>query len=160
MEQIKIQFNLNGNDVSVTADPNKRLVDFLREDMGMTSVKEGCGEGECGACTIIYNGKAVTSCLMLAGQADGSTIVTLEGVSENGQLNYIQQAFVDAGAVQCGYCTPGMVLSAKALLDKKPDATDEEIRRAMSGNLCRCTGYSKIIKAVEMARDAEGGVRE
>ena len=159
MEQIKIQFNLNGNDVSVTADPNKRLVDFLREDMGMTSVKEGCGEGECGACTIIYNGKAVTSCLMLAGQADGSTIVTLEGVS-NGQLNYIQQAFVDAGAVQCGYCTPGMVLSAKALLDKKPDATDEEIRRAMSGNLCRCTGYSKIIKAVEMARDAKGGVRE
>ena len=157
MEQIKIQFNLNGNDVSVTADPNKRLVDFLREDMGMTSVKEGCGEGECGACTIIYNGKAVTSCLMLAGQADGSTIVTLEGVSENGQLNYIQQAFVDAGAVQCGYCTPGMVLSAKALLDKKPDATDEEIRRAMSGNLCRCTGYSKIIKAVEMARDAKGG---
>ena len=160
MEQIKIQFNLNGNDVSVTADPNKRLVDFLREDMGMTSGKEGCGEGECGACTIIYNGKAVTSCLMLAGQADGSTIVTLEGVSENGQLNYIQQAFVDAGAVQCGYCTPGMVLSAKALLDKKPDATDEEIRRAMSGNLCRCTGYSKIIKAVEMARDAKGGVRE
>lgn len=160
MEQIKIQFNLNGNDVSVTADPNKRLVDFLREDMGMTSVKEGCGEGECGACTIIYNGKAVTSCLMLAGQADGSTIVTLEGVSENGQLNYIQQAFVDAGAVQCGYCTPGMVLSAKALLDKKPNATDEEIRRAMSGNLCRCTGYSKIIKAVEMARDAKGGVRE
>ena len=160
MEQIKIQFNLNGNDVSVTADPNKRLVDFLREDMGMTSVKEGCGEGECGACTIIYNGQAVTSCLMLAGQADGSTIVTLEGVSENGQLNYIQQAFVDAGAVQCGYCTPGMVLSAKALLDKKPDATDEEIRRAMSGNLCRCTGYSKIIKAVEMARDAKGGVRE
>ena len=160
MEQIKIQFNLNGNDVSVTADPNKRLVDFLREDMGMNSVKEGCGEGECGACTIIYNGKAVTSCLMLAGQADGSTIVTLEGVSENGQLNYIQQAFVDAGAVQCGYCTPGMVLSAKALLDKKPDATDEEIRRAMSGNLCRCTGYSKIIKAVEMARDAKGGVRE
>ena len=160
MEQIKIQFNLNGNDVSVTADPNKRLVDFLREDMGMTSVKEGCGEGECGARTIIYNGKAVTSCLMLAGQADGSTIVTLEGVSENGQLNYIQQAFVDAGAVQCGYCTPGMVLSAKALLDKKPDATDEEIRRAMSGNLCRCTGYSKIIKAVEMARDAKGGVRE
>lgn len=160
MEQIMIQFNLNGNDVSVTADPNKRLVDFLREDMGMTSVKEGCGEGECGACTIIYNGKAVTSCLMLAGQADGSTIVTLEGVSENGQLNYIQQAFVDAGAVQCGYCTPGMVLSAKALLDKKPDATDEEIRRAMSGNLCRCTGYSKIIKAVEMARDAKGGVRE
>ena len=160
MEQIKIQFNLNGNDVSVTADPNKRLVDFLREDMGMTSVKEGCGEGECGACTIIYNGKAVTSCLMLAGQVDGAAVVTLEGVSENGELNYIQQAFVDAGAVQCGYCTPGMVLSAKALLDKKPDATNEEIKRAMSGHLCRCTGYAKIIEAVEMARDAKGGVRE
>ena len=155
-----IEFTLNGEKYKKNADPGKRLVDFLREDMGLTGTKEGCGEGECGACTIIYNGKAVTSCLMLAGQADGSTIVTLEGVSENGQLNYIQQAFVDAGAVQCGYCTPGMVLSAKALLDKKPDATDEEIRRAMSGNLCRCTGYSKIIKAVEMARDAKGGVRE
>lgn len=157
MEQITIHFNLNGKDVSVNADPNKRLVDFLREDMGMTSVKEGCGEGECGACTIIYNGKAVTSCLMLAGQVDGATVITLEGVSENGELNYIQQAFVDAGAVQCGYCTPGMVLSAKALLDKKPDATNEEIKRAMSGNLCRCTGYAKIIEAVETARDVKGG---
>lgn len=157
MEQITINFNLNGKDVSVTADPNKRLVDFLREDMGMTSVKEGCGEGECGACTIIYNGKAVTSCLMLAGQVDGATVITLEGVSENGELSYIQQAFVDAGAVQCGYCTPGMVLAAKALLDKKPDATNEEIRRAMSGNLCRCTGYAKIIEAVETARDVKGG---
>ncbi|MCQ4865386.1 (2Fe-2S)-binding protein [Pseudoflavonifractor phocaeensis] len=157
MEQITIHFNLNGKDVTVSADPNKRLVDFLREDMGMTSVKEGCGEGECGACTIIYNGKAVTSCLMLAGQVDGAAVVTLEGVSENGELNYIQQAFVDAGAVQCGYCTPGMVLSAKALLDKKPDATNEEIKRAMSGNLCRCTGYAKIIEAVETARDVKGG---
>lgn len=157
MEKITIHFQLNGKTVSPSAAPNKRMVDFLREDMGMLSVKEGCSEGECGACTIIYNGNAVTSCLMLAGQADGATIVTLEGVSENGQLNYIQKAFVDAGAVQCGYCTPGMVLSAKALLDKKPNATDEEIRRAMSGNLCRCTGYSKIVRAVEMARDAKGG---
>ena len=155
-----VRFTLNGKPMVYTGNPLRRLLDVLREDYGLTGSKEGCGEGECGACTIIYNGKAVTSCLMLAGQADGSTIVTLEGVSENGQLNYIQQAFVDAGAVQCGYCTPGMVLSAKALLDKKPDATDEEIRRAMSGNLCRCTGYSKIIKAVEMARDAKGGVRE
>lgn len=157
MEQIRIDFNLNGSDVSVLADPNKRLVDFLREDMGMTSVKEGCGEGECGACTVIYNGKAVTSCLMLAGQVDGGTVITLEGVSKDGQLDVIQQAFVDAGAVQCGYCTPGMVLSAKALLDQNPNATKAEIQRAMSGNLCRCTGYTKIIKAVEMARDAKGG---
>ena len=160
MEQIKISFNLNGQDVSVLADPNKRLVDFLREDMGMLSVKEGCGEGECGACTIIYNGDAITSCLMLAGQVNGAKVVTLEGVSENGELNYIQQAFVDAGAVQCGFCTPGMVLSAQALLDKTPNPTHEEIRRAISGNLCRCTGYSKIVKAVEMARDAKGGAAE
>ena len=140
------------------ADPNKRLVDFLREDMGLTSVKEGCGEGECGACTVIYNGNAVTSCLMLAGHVDGGSVVTLEGVTkEDGSLDVIKQAFVDAGAVQCGYCTPGMVLSAKALLDKNPHATKAEIQRAMSGNLCRCTGYTKIVKAVEMARDAKGG---
>ena len=158
MEQICIHFNLNGQDVSVMADPNKRLVDFLREDMGLTSVKEGCGEGECGACTVIYNGEAVTSCLMLAGQVEGGSVITLEGVGkENGELDEIQQAFVDAGAVQCGYCTPGMVLSAKALLDKNPHATKAEIQRAMSGNLCRCTGYTKIVKAVEMARDAKGG---
>ncbi|MBS6215743.1 MAG: (2Fe-2S)-binding protein [Clostridiales bacterium] len=158
MEQITIQFNLNGRDVSVQADPNKRLVDFLREDMGMLSVKEGCGEGECGACTVIYNGEAVTSCLMLAGQVEGGSVITLEGVGrENGELDEIQQAFVEAGAVQCGYCTPGMILSAKALLDRNPKAGHEEIRRAMSGNLCRCTGYSKIIQAVEMARDAKGG---
>ena len=158
MEQITIQFNLNGRDVSVQADPNKRLVDFLREDMGMLSVKEGCGEGECGAYTVIYNGEAVTSCLMLAGQVEGGSVITLEGVGrENGELDEIQQAFVEAGAVQCGYCTPGMILSAKALLDRNPKAGHEEIRRAMSGNLCRCTGYSKIIQAVEMARDAKGG---
>ena len=158
MEQITIQFNLNGRDVSVQADPNKRLVDFLREDMGMLSVKEGCGEGECGACTVIYNGEAVTSCLMLAGQVEGGSVITLEGVGrENGELDEIQQAFVEAGAVQCGYCTPGMILSAKALLDRNPKAGHEEIRRAMSGNLCRCTGYSKIIQAVEMAREAKGG---
>ena len=157
-EQITIQFNLNGRDVSVQANPNKRLVDFLREDMGMLSVKEGCGEGECGACTVIYNGEAVTSCLMLAGQVEGGSVITLEGVGrENGELDEIQQAFVEAGAVQCGYCTPGMILSAKALLDRNPKAGHEEIRRAMSGNLCRCTGYSKIIQAVEMARDAKGG---
>ena len=124
----------------------------------MLSVKEGCGEGECGACTVIYNGEAVTSCLMLAGQVEGGSVITLEGVGrENGELDEIQQAFVEAGAVQCGYCTPGMILSAKALLDRNPKAGHEEIRRAMSGNLCRCTGYSKIIQAVEMARDAKGG---
>lgn len=156
MEKITITFNLNGSEVTAQTSPNKRLVDFLREDMGMLSVKEGCGEGECGACTVIYNGNAVTSCLMLAGQVNGGSVITLEGVSRNGELNYIQKAFAEAGAVQCGYCTPGMILAAKALLDKNPHATNDEIKRAMSGNLCRCTGYAKILKAVEMARDTKG----
>ncbi|MCP1101849.1 aerobic-type carbon monoxide dehydrogenase small subunit (CoxS/CutS family) [Aequitasia blattaphilus] len=159
MEKITINFNLNGKDVVVLTEPNKRLVDFLREDMDLTSVKEGCGEGECGACTIIFNGEAVTSCLMLVGQAEGSQIVTLEGVSENGKPNYIQKAFMDVGAVQCGYCTPGMILAAKALLDKNPKAGDEEIKQAMSGNLCRCTGYAKIFQAVKTARDAKGALK-
>ena len=156
MEKITITFNLNGSEVTAQTSPNKRLVDFLREDMGMLSVKEGCGEGECGACTVIYNGNAVTSCLLLAGQVNGGSVITLEGVSRNGELNYIQKAFAEAGAVQCGYCTPGMILAAKALLDKNPNATNDEIKRAMSGNLCRCTGYAKILKAVEMARDTKG----
>lgn len=156
MEKITITFNLNGSEVTAQTSPNKRLVDFLREDMGMLSVKEGCGEGECGACTVIYNGNAVTSCLMLAGQVNGGSVITLEGVSRDGELNYIQKAFAEAGAVQCGYCTPGMILAAKALLDKNPNATNDEIKRAMSGNLCRCTGYAKILKAVEMARDTKG----
>lgn len=156
MEKITITFNLNGSEVTAQTSPNKRLVDFLREDMGMLSVKEGCGEGECGACTVIYNGNAVTSCLMLAGQVNGGSVITLEGVSRNGELNYIQKAFAEAGAVQCGYCTPGMILAAKALLDKNPNATNDEIKRAMSGNLCRCTGYAKMLKAVEMARDTKG----
>ena len=152
MEQITIQFNLNGRDVSVQADPNKRLVDFLREDMGMLSVKEGCGEGECGACTVIYNGEAVTSCLMLAGQVEGGSVITLEGVGrENGELDAIQQASVEAGAVQCGYCTPGMVLTTIALLKVNPSPTEDEIRVALSGNLCRCTGYEKIVEAVKLS---------
>jgi carbon-monoxide dehydrogenase small subunit len=151
MENIKITFNLNGQDVSIETSPNKRVVDMLREDFGCTSVKEGCGEGECGACTVIRNGIPVTSCTMLAGQVAGDRIITLEGLSQNGELDILQKTFMEAGAVQCGFCTPGMILSAKALLMKNPHPTREEIRRALSGNLCRCTGYTKIIKAVEMA---------
>lgn len=158
MENITIKFNLNGKDVSVTTSPNKRLLDLLRDDLKMKSVKEGCGEGECGACTVIMNGEAVTSCLVLAGQAEGAAIITLEGLAhDDDTLDEVQRAFVDAGAVQCGYCTPGMILTAKALLDRCPDASHDEIKRAMSGNLCRCTGYAKIIKAVEMARDLRKG---
>lgn len=157
MKKISIRFVLNGRDVSLEVDPNKRLLDMLREDLGCLSVKEGCGEGECGACTVLLNGEPVTSCLMLAGQVNGDEVLTLEGVSgPNGELDRIQQAFLEAGAVQCGFCTPGMILSAKALLMRNPHPTRDEIKMAMSGNLCRCTGYTKIISAVEMAA-GEGG---
>ena len=153
MEKIKINFILNNHAVTVESNPNRRLVDLLREDLKCISVKEGCSEGECGACTVLVNNEPVTSCLMLAGQIEGNTVLTLEGLSENGELDKIQTAFVKSGAVQCGFCTPGMILAAKALLMKKPHPTKEEIKRALSGNLCRCTGYAKIIKAVEMAAE-------
>ncbi len=151
MNDIRISCTVNGKPVSIETSPNKRLLDFLREDLGLTSVKEGCGEGECGACTIIFNGNAVTSCCMLAGQADGAEIITLEGVSIDGKPDVVQQAFMEVGAVQCGFCLPGMILSAEALLMKNPHPTKEEIKKSMSGNLCRCTGYAKMQQAVELA---------
>ncbi|MCT4632843.1 MAG: (2Fe-2S)-binding protein [Firmicutes bacterium] len=153
MEKIKVSFRLNYEDVSILTDPNRRVLDLLREDFKLTSVKEGCSEGECGACTVIVDGKAVTSCIMLAPQIDGSEVITLEGLSKNGELDIVQESFVEAGAVQCGFCTPGMVLSAKALLMENPNPSKEEIKTAVSGNLCRCTGYKKIVDAVEIARD-------
>lgn len=153
LEKIKVSFRLNNEDVSVLTSPNRRVLDLLREDFKLTSVKEGCSEGECGACTIIVDGKAVTSCIMLAPQIDGTEVITLEGLSSNGELDVVQKAFVQAGAVQCGFCTPGMVLSAKALLMENPNPSREEIKTAVSGNLCRCTGYKKIVEAVEIARD-------
>lgn len=151
MNKIKITCTVNGEAVCREVYPNQRLLDFLREELGLTSVKEGCGEGECGACTVIFNGEPVTSCCMLAGQAEGADIVTLEGLSKNGEMDKVQKAFIEVGAVQCGFCTPGMVLTAKALLDKNPHPTMDEIKLAMSGNLCRCTGYAKIHQAVAKA---------
>lgn len=151
MNKILVSCTVNGEAISREVYPNQRLLDFLREELGLTSVKEGCGEGECGACTVIFNGETVTSCCMLAGQAEGAEIVTLEGLSKNGELDKVQKAFIEVGAVQCGFCTPGMVLSAKALLDKNPHPTMDEIKLAMSGNLCRCTGYAKIHQAVAKA---------
>lgn len=148
MQKIKINFKLNGSMVSAEIDPRKRLLDVIREDFGITSVKEGCSEGECGACTVILDGEAITSCCMLGAQVDGCSVITVEGLSKNGELDMLQQAFLDAGAVQCGFCTPGMILSAKALLMKKPNPTVDEIKMAIAGNLCRCTGYKKIIEAV------------
>ncbi len=152
MKKVDVSFILNGEKITTAVFPNLRLVDFLRDEMEMTSVKEGCGEGECGACTIILDGEAVTSCTMLAPQVDGCEVVTLEGLSKDGELDIIQQSFIEKGAVQCGFCTPGMILSAKALLMKNANPTREEIRTAISGNLCRCTGYQKIIEAIEVAK--------
>jgi carbon-monoxide dehydrogenase small subunit len=147
----EIQLKVNGKDYNLNIDENTRLIDLLRDELGLLGTKEGCGEGECGACTVIMDGETVTSCLVMAFQAHGSEILTIEGLEEDGKPHPIQQAFIDAGAVQCGFCTPGMILSAKALLDKNPNPTREEIREGISGNLCRCTGYNKIVDAVELA---------
>lgn len=148
MKKITVNFTLNGQKVSVETTPYRRLLDMLREDLRLTGTKEGCGVGECGACTVILDGKAVTSCLVLAASVEGSSVVTIEGVGEDGKLDPIQEAILRNHALQCGFCTPGFIMSAKALLDENPDATPEEIRRAISGNLCRCTGYEQLAVAI------------
>lgn len=148
-----IKLTINGKPVEAAVSPNQTLLQFLREDMDLTGTKHGCGLGDCGACTVILDGKAVNSCLALAVQVDGSEILTIEGLAEDGKLHPIQQAFVDKGAIQCGFCTPGMILSAKALLDEKPNPSELEIRTAISGNLCRCTGYQKIVEAIGEAAE-------
>jgi aerobic carbon-monoxide dehydrogenase small subunit len=140
---------VNDTQYSVDVEPDELLVDVLREKIGLTGTKKGCGTGDCGACTVLMNGKPVTSCLVLAVSAVGKSILTIEGLERDGGLDPIQQSFLDKFAVQCGFCTPGMVLSVKALLDNNPDPTEEEIRYAISGNLCRCTGYQKIVEAVQ-----------
>lgn len=146
-----IQFKLNNNPVIIETAPNRRLLDLLREDLKLTGTKEGCGIGECGACTVVMNGRAVNSCLILAGQADGAEIVTIEGLAENGQLHPLQENFIKSGAVQCGFCTPGMLMSAYALLLENPQPTEAEIKEAIAGNLCRCTGYKQIEQAIALS---------
>ncbi|MBB6061760.1 carbon-monoxide dehydrogenase small subunit [Thermosipho japonicus] len=143
---MKIKFTLNGQTIERDVPVYKRALDFLRDDLKITSVKEGCGEGECGACTIIVNGKNVHSCLMLAVELDGKEVITLEGIKDP-----IKDAYVEAGAIQCGFCTPGFIVSTKVLLDKNSNPSEEEIKEALEGNLCRCTGYIKIIDAVKIA---------
>ncbi len=152
---MKISFELNGTLRELEIRPWDTALAALRDDLGLIGSKEGCGIGECGACTIVVNGRAVDSCLMLAAQLDGCTVETIEGLSKQGRMHPLQKAFLDAGAVQCGYCTPGMIMSAKALLDKHPKPNREQILRFMSGNLCRCTGYQQIIEAISRVSSAE-----
>lgn len=146
-----IQFKLNGEDVEAYVMDNITMTDFLRKDMHLTGTKRGCEEGECGACTILLDGQPVTSCMMLAAEADGHEVVTIEGIMHGGELHPVQKEFIDKWALQCGFCTPGMVISAVALLEKNPNPTEYEIRDAIAGNLCRCTGYAKIVEAIGAA---------
>jgi len=150
----KIRLTLNKAEHDVEAAPLERLLDLVRR-LGATDVKEGCGEGECGACTVLLDGRPVPSCLVLARQADGAEVTTVSGLSAEG-LDAVQQALLDAGAVQCGFCTPGIVLTARALLNENPAPTREEIKAALAGNLCRCTGYARIVDAVEAAAGMPG----
>ena len=148
-----IQMKLNDEPVEALIQDNRSMLDFLRNNMGLTGTKKGCEEGECGACTILLNGKPVNSCLMLAVEADGQEITTIEGIKKNSDLHPVQKAFIEKWALQCGFCTPGMIMSAIVLLEENPNPTEYEIRDAIAGNLCRCTGYSKIVEAISAAAE-------
>ena len=151
MEKVRITFRINGKDIELEVDPGKMLLDVLRDQTGLTGTKRGCSRGDCGACTVIMDGKAILSCLTPVLQASGREIVTVEGLAHDGRLHPLQEAFLECGAVQCGFCTPGMLLSAKAFLEQNPSPTRPEVRAAISGNLCRCTGYTKIVDAIILA---------
>ncbi len=148
MKQIEIKIKVNGQCYELTVNPDERLVDMLRDRLDLTGTKEGCGEGECGACTVNIDGKAVLSCLILAAQADGCTILTIEGLQNGPELHPLQKVFVGESAVQCGYCTPGMIMAANALINNEPEPVEDTIRENLANNLCRCTGYDRPVKAV------------
>lgn len=161
MAQFHLEMTVNGDFTVLDIDPGLRLLDVLRDVLHLTGTKEGCGEGECGACSVILDGELVDACLVLAPQANGREVITIEGLAQNGELDSYQQAFLEVGAVQCGYCTPGMILAARVLLNHNPMPSKQEISRAISGNLCRCTGYTKIVQGVEIAaslKQAKEGV--
>ncbi len=147
----RLSFNLNGKDVTLTTDPLRRLIDVLREDYGLTGVKEGCSEGECGACSVLLNNRMVTSCIIPVGAVDGQKVMTIEGLRETPKGKTIIDAFADGGAVQCGFCIPGMVIAAYCILEKNPNPSEDEIRLGISGNICRCTGYDLIVESIRLA---------
>ena len=151
MSKLQVSTTINGDPQEFLCDPDTTLLDALREELGLTGSKEGCGSGDCGACTVILDGKMVCSCLVLAGEAEGRQVNTIEGVAEGGELHPVQSNFLELGALQCGFCTPGFIVAAKALLDRDPNPSETEIRYWLAGNLCRCTGYDKIIRAVQDA---------
>ncbi len=155
MSKLVVNYTINGQPYDAYIEPNLTLLEVVRDELRLTGSKEGCGTGDCGACTMIVNGKLVTSCLMLAPQADGAEITTIEGLAEGSQLHPLQRTFIEQGAVQCGFCIPGMILAGKVLLDENPSPSEDEIRTAIAGNLCRCTGYTKIVEAISSA--AGGG---
>jgi aerobic carbon-monoxide dehydrogenase small subunit len=150
----RIEFTVNGQKREIMVEPRQTLLDALRYDLRLTGTKEGCGDGNCGSCTVLINGQAINSCLVFAVEADGQEITTIEGLAQEGKLHPLQQAFIDEGAVQCGFCTPGVILAAKAFLDSHPHPTEAEVRLAIAGNLCRCTGYDKIVRAILKVAEA------
>jgi carbon-monoxide dehydrogenase small subunit len=149
-----VTVNVNGVTERLQVPSNLTLLQMLRDELALTGTKNGCSAGECGACTVMMNGEPVNSCMVLAVEADGANIVTVEGLSRDGQLDPLQQAFIEEGAVQCGFCTPGVLISARALLNRKPNPSEEDVRQALVGNLCRCTGYTRIVRAVQKAARA------
>lgn len=151
-----MKLSVNKQAYEVAGELNRTLLDVLRYDLGLTGTKEGCGTGSCGSCTVLLDGQAVNSCLVLVGEAEGKEITTIEGIAENGKLHPLQQAFLEEGAVQCGFCTPGVILTAKAFLDANPRPTETQVREAIAGNLCRCTGYDKIVRAIMSVAGGKG----
>jgi carbon-monoxide dehydrogenase small subunit len=154
---LTINTKINGKSISASADPSTSLLDFLRDTLNFKGTKLCCNTGECGACTIIFNGKPINSCVTVAADADGAEITTIEGLADGDKLHPVQQAFIDTGAVQCGYCTPGYIISVKVLLDRTTNPTAADIEEAVSGNICRCTGYTKIVDAIHLAADRMAG---
>ena len=157
MKMKEISFTLNGRPYTLSVKPWRTLLELIREDLSFTGTKEGCGQGECGSCTVLMGGKTVNSCLVPALEADNQEIITIEGLVDGDNLHPIQDAFVEQAGMQCGFCTPGMIISAKALLDNNPDPSEEEIREGIGGNFCRCTGYTKIIESISAAAEAMKG---